>query len=158
MKAGHLSLLRSGSMIWTIAITGGLVLCLVAVRLLGRQHRTKAVDALAKGFFAINTITVLILGAFGLLWLLAPERAMAMAPILQATAAASNTAMAAAVATGLAAVGAGIAVGLVGAAAVGAIAEKPEIFGRVLIFVGLAEGIAIYGLIISFIVLTGAFG
>ena len=40
-----------------------------------------------------------------------------------------------------------------GAAAVGATAEKPESFGRSLIFVGLAEGVAIYGLLISFLVL-----
>jgi len=44
-------------------------------------------------------------------------------------------------------------VGATGAAAIGAIAEKPEAFGRVLIFVGLAEGIAIYGLIIAFMIL-----
>jgi V/A-type H+-transporting ATPase subunit K len=144
-------------MIWTFAIAAGLVLCLVAARLLGRQHRTRAVSTLARGFFAVNTIIVLILGTFVLLWLLAPEKAMAAVPMLQAAGTSSNTALAAALSTGLAAIGAGIAVGLVGAAAVGAIAEKPEIFGRVLIFVGLAEGIAIYGLIISFIVLTGAF-
>jgi len=41
-----------------------------------------------------------------------------------------------------------------GAAAVGATAEKPESFGRALIFVGLSEGIAIYGLLISFLVLN----
>jgi V/A-type H+-transporting ATPase subunit K len=44
---------------------------------------------------------------------------------------------------------AGYAVGKVGAAAMGVISEKPELVGRVLIFVGLAEGIAIYGLIVS---------
>jgi len=60
----------------------------------------------------------------------------------------------AALATGLAALGAGYAVGKVGAAAIGALAEKPELFGRLLIFVGLAEGIAIYGLIISILVLN----
>ena len=63
--------------------------------------------------------------------------------------------LAAALATGLASIGAGIAVGMAGAAAIGAIAEKPELVGRTLIFVGLAEGIAIYGLIISFIILGG---
>jgi V/A-type H+-transporting ATPase subunit K len=63
-------------------------------------------------------------------------------------------ALAAAISTGLACVGAGIAVAGSGAAAVGAIAEKPEAFGRSLIFVGLSEGIAIYGLIISFLVLN----
>ena len=41
-----------------------------------------------------------------------------------------------------------------GSAAIGAIAEKPELLGRSLIFVGLAEGIAIYGLIISILILN----
>lgn len=53
-------------------------------------------------------------------------------------------------------VAAGIAVAYVGAAAMGAIGEKPELFGRAIIFVGLAEGIAIYGLIIAIFILTRA--
>jgi V/A-type H+-transporting ATPase subunit K len=61
--------------------------------------------------------------------------------------------LAAAVATGFGCVGAGIAVAYVGAAAVGAVGEKPEVAGRTLIFVGLAEGIAIYGLIIAIMIL-----
>jgi V/A-type H+-transporting ATPase subunit K len=48
----------------------------------------------------------------------------------------------------------GLAVAKLGAAAVGALAEKPELFGRLLIFVGLAEGIAIYGVIISILILN----
>jgi V/A-type H+-transporting ATPase subunit K len=60
----------------------------------------------------------------------------------------------AAVSTGLAALGAGIAVANVGAAAIGAMAEKPELFGRLLILVGLAEGIAIDGLIVSILILN----
>ena len=62
--------------------------------------------------------------------------------------------LAAAIATGLSALGAGYAVAAVGAAAVGALAEKPELFGRVIILVGLAEGIAIYGVIISVLILN----
>jgi V/A-type H+-transporting ATPase subunit K len=62
--------------------------------------------------------------------------------------------LAAALATGLAALGAAYAVAVVGAAAVGAMAEKPELFGRVIILVGLAEGIAIYGVIISVLILN----
>ena len=58
------------------------------------------------------------------------------------------------VATGLAALGAGFAVAKVGTAALGALAEKPELFGRVLVLVGLAEGIAIYGLIVSILILN----
>ncbi|RMH05648.1 MAG: F0F1 ATP synthase subunit C [Nitrospirae bacterium] len=61
--------------------------------------------------------------------------------------------LAAAIAVGLGALGAGIAVGLVGAAAVGTIGERPELMGRTLIFVGLAEGIAIYGLVIAIMIL-----
>jgi len=62
--------------------------------------------------------------------------------------------LAAALATGLSSLAAGYAVAAVGSAAVGAIAEKPELLGRLLIFVGLAEGIAIYGLIISILILN----
>jgi len=62
--------------------------------------------------------------------------------------------LAAAVSTALAALGAGYAVARVGTAAIGALAEKPELFGRLLIFVGLAEGIAIYGLIVSILILN----
>jgi V/A-type H+-transporting ATPase subunit K len=61
--------------------------------------------------------------------------------------------LAASIATGFGCVGAGIAVAYVGAAAVGAVGEKPEVAGRTLIFVGLAEGIAIYGLIIAIMIL-----
>ena len=59
----------------------------------------------------------------------------------------------AALAVGASTIGAGIAVGLVGAAAMGAISERPEVAGRALIFLGLAEGIAIYGLIIAIMIL-----
>lgn len=59
--------------------------------------------------------------------------------------------------TALATIGAGIAVGPVGAASLGVIAEKPEMFGRTLIYLGLAEGIAIYGLVVT-ILLLGKIG
>ncbi len=55
--------------------------------------------------------------------------------------------------TALAAIGAGIALGPVGSAALAVIAEKPEMFGRTLIYLGLAEGIAIYGLVMSILLL-----
>lgn len=55
--------------------------------------------------------------------------------------------------TALAAIGAGIALGPVGSAALAVIAEKPEMFGRTLIYMGLAEGIAIYGLVMSILLL-----
>ena len=62
--------------------------------------------------------------------------------------------LAAALSTGLSSLGAGYAVASVGSAAIGALAEKPELLGRVLIVIGLAEGIAIYGLIVSILILN----
>jgi len=61
---------------------------------------------------------------------------------------------AAAFSTAIGCIGAGVAVAYVGSAALGAIGEKPELAARALIYVGLAEGIAIYGLIISIMILT----
>lgn len=55
--------------------------------------------------------------------------------------------------TGLAAIGAAIAIGPIGSASLAVIAEKPELFGRTLIYMGLAEGIAIYGLVMSILML-----
>lgn len=62
--------------------------------------------------------------------------------------------IAAGLSTGLATIGAGYAVGAVGSAALGAVSEDPKILGKTLIFVGLGEGIAIYGLIISIMILS----
>lgn len=55
--------------------------------------------------------------------------------------------------TAIAAIGAGMALGPVGSAALAVIAEKPEMFGRTLIYMGLAEGVAIYGLVTSILML-----
>ena len=60
----------------------------------------------------------------------------------------------AAASAGLAALGAGYAVAQVGTAALGALAEKPVLCGRVLVLVRLAEGIAFYGLIVSSLILN----
>ncbi|MHB1295570.1 MAG: ATP synthase subunit C [Anaerolineae bacterium] len=97
-----------------------------------------------------------VLGVLGVLLvnLVQPMPVLAQAATPTPAVGASNTAVGAALATGLACIGAGIAVGIAGAAAIGGITEKPEILGRTLIFVGLAEGIAIYGLIISFMILN----
>ncbi len=56
------------------------------------------------------------------------------------------------IAAGLASRSAGIGLGTASAAAIGAIAEKPEIIGRMLLFVVLIEAMAIYGLAMFFII------
>lgn len=58
------------------------------------------------------------------------------------------------IAVGLACIGSGYAVSRIGSASIGAVAEKPELMGRTLVFLGLAEGIAIYGLIIAVMILN----
>ena len=61
--------------------------------------------------------------------------------------------IAAALSTGLACLGAGLAVASVGSAALGLVGEKPEMLGTTLIYLGLSEGIAIYGVIVSLLIL-----
>lgn len=55
--------------------------------------------------------------------------------------------------TGLAAIAAAMALGPIGSASLAVIAEKPEMFGRTLVYLGLAEGVAIYGLVMSILML-----
>ena len=62
----------------------------------------------------------------------------------------------AAIAVAGSSIGAAIAVAYTGSAALAAMSERPEIFGRAMVVVGLAEGIAIYGLIISIILIGQA--
>lgn len=61
--------------------------------------------------------------------------------------------MAAALVTGLSGIGGGIAVAAAAPAAIGATSEDPKAFGKALIFVALGEGIAIYGLLVSILIL-----
>jgi V/A-type H+-transporting ATPase subunit K len=78
-------------------------------------------------------------------------------PAQAADAAASDqdrwASLGAAIAVAGSALGAGIAVAYTGSAALAAISERPEIFGRAMVIVGLAEGIAIYGLVIAIILI-----
>lgn len=57
--------------------------------------------------------------------------------------------------TGIACIGGGIAVGHGAPAAIGAAAEDPKNFGKAIIFVALGEGIALYGMLISILILNG---
>ncbi|HEX6501086.1 MAG TPA: ATP synthase subunit C [Micromonosporaceae bacterium] len=64
--------------------------------------------------------------------------------------------LAAAIAIAGSSIGAAIAVAYTGAAALAAMSERPELFGRAMVIVGLAEGIAIYGLIVAIILIGRA--
>jgi V/A-type H+-transporting ATPase subunit K len=142
-------------MFLVFAVLVGLIPVIPAVVFLlqnGKASPAQAVSRIVKGFAGFNFIVGMFAAGLAMVWLASPTSALA-AGAAQGGVVDQYASLAAALSTGLACIGAGIAVGGSGAAAVGATAEKPESFGRALIFVGLSEGIAIYGLIISFLVL-----
>ncbi len=82
------------------------------------------------------------------------EVAAEAAQTAQAVSAAGWGYLAAALATGLGSIGCGIAVASAAPAAIGAVSEEPGAFGKALIFVALGEGVALYGFLISFMILS----
>jgi V/A-type H+-transporting ATPase subunit K len=81
----------------------------------------------------------------------------AVATVAPATNSSSGSALiGAAIAVAGSSIGAGIAVAYTGSAALAAISERPELLGRAMVIVGLAEGIAIYGLVVSVILIGKA--
>jgi V/A-type H+/Na+-transporting ATPase subunit K len=100
---------------------------------------------------AVATNVLLGVAAAGLLVLTANSSHAVLGVHLVAATSSSDWAPAigAAIAVAGSSIGAAIAVAYTGAAALAAISEKPEIFGRAMVIVGLAEGIAIYGLVIA---------
>lgn len=105
---------------------------------------------------AIGANVVFYFGAFAIMAIMLFGGNPALAAE-EGAAVASNAAgfgyLAAALSTGLSCVGGGIAVASAASAALGAISEDPSALGKSLIFVGLAEGVCLYGLIISFMIL-----
>jgi V/A-type H+-transporting ATPase subunit K len=103
----------------------------------------------------IGTFFLLMIGAT--VYMLSGDVAMAEESAVVVTSGISNGEglkfIGAALSTGMASIGAGIAVAASGAAAIGAISEDAQLLGKTIIFVGLSEGIAIYGLIISIMIL-----
>jgi len=109
----------------------------------------------ARGFRRLLAVNgILMLAALGLASLLALG---VVEPAQAATGAHQSSSWAALLGAGIAVagstIGAAIAVAYTGAAALAAVSEKPEMFGRSLVIVGLAEGIAIYGLVVAIILI-----
>ena len=95
-------------------------------------------------------------GAFAVAMIMLFTGSPVQAADAASTAASSATGLgyiAAALVTGLSCIGGGIAVASAASAALGAISEDASVLGKSLIFVGLAEGVCLYGLIISFMIL-----
>ena len=134
----------------TAAVIAALLLLLPARkdRDTGRARRRLVMNA---GLFVVAAalMAVMAVGAAAE----APEAAAA------ATATASDAGqgmgfLAAALATGLSCLGAGIAIASTAPAAIGAFSEDPKAFGKALIFVVLGEGVALYGLLISILLIN----
>ncbi len=139
----------------TIALIAGVLPMLPTIILAIKRYRSqgRVTKKLVLSLGSVNLLIALMVIGLGIVWFFAPGIVMA-AGLLQEPTGDPYTSLAAAIAVGLGSVSAGYAVSTTGSAAVGAIAEKPEVFGRALIFVGLSEGVAIYGLIIAFIILN----
>ena len=108
----------------------------------------------------VAVILVLALALFGAAQVSAQEAAAATATAATAQAASSAAPnasgwkyLAAAIAVGIACIAGGLAVGQIGAAAMGAMAENPELSGKALPYVGLAEGICLWGFLVALLML-----
>ncbi|MFK5987018.1 MAG: ATP synthase subunit C [Pseudomonadota bacterium] len=139
-----------------------LSLCLIAMMILGVYFEIKpfrrAAPEWLKGSIAINLISfVLSLVAillFGMQELMAiPNEAVAATINSDISIGKGLAIIGIGLPTCFATIAAGMAVGPIGAASLAAISEKSENFGRSLIYLGLAEGIAIYGLVVSILLM-----
>lgn len=152
---------------WLIALPA-LVVGTVVVRAVVRRRGQSAVR-LMLGFNA--ALVVVALSVFGVVLATSTAPAEASVPVATAPVAAdvpaqdttelsesgwsarSAALLGASIAVAGCGIGAAIGVAYTGAAALAAISERPEIFGRAMVIVGLAEGIAIYGLIVGIILI-----
>ena len=132
--------------ITSIALILSVAAPLAAYLKMGKKHGKGLLTANVISFFSV--VLVATVCAFS------PSPVFAdAAPAAAATADNGMAYLAAALVTGLACIGAGIAVAAAASAALGAISENDKIMGKALIFVALAEGIALYGLLVTFMIL-----
>ncbi|MEJ1296176.1 MAG: ATP synthase subunit C [Candidatus Sedimenticola sp. (ex Thyasira tokunagai)] len=140
-------------MLMTLGIAG-LIATGIYIEL--RPEKSPAAGRRQKQAIGINLL--LFVGAQAALIFMGIEEVMAATPVAAEGAKEISLGMGLAIIgvgipTAISTIAAGIAVGPIGAASLAVLAEKPEIFGRTLIYLGLAEGIAIYGLVMSILLL-----
>lgn len=128
----------------TIGILTTLVLGIICMK-----KNVKVKKQTLRKIIAINAFSMILLFVVGLV----PDVLFAAENVTKTNQSNGLGFIGAALSTGLASVGAGIGVGQAGSAAIGAISEDSSILGKTLIILGLAEGIAIYGLVISIMIL-----
>jgi V/A-type H+-transporting ATPase subunit K len=143
--------------VWFVALPVLLASCAAALVLLRRRGRA------ALGVLVALDV-VLLLASLVVLGVAVTGGSAQADPASVATAAAQSSGtsatwaalLGAAIAVAGSSIGAAIAVAYTGAAALAAMSERPELFGRAMVIVGLAEGIAIYGLIVAIILIGRA--
>ena len=138
--------------VWLICLPV-LVVVVMALRVAVRAGSRAAVQVIL-GFSAVMAA----LATAVLVMATNADPAVAQAAVQDAatsTGASSNWAalIGASIAVGGSCIGAAIAVASTGSAALATMSERPELFGRAMVIVGLAEGIAIYGLIVAIILM-----
>jgi V/A-type H+-transporting ATPase subunit K len=136
---------------WLIALPV-LVGCCAGALALARRHGRAGVRVLAAG----NLVLLAAAAVAAVIALTGQPAHAAVAAEAPAAGAGGMALLAAAIAVAGSSIGAAVAVAYTGAAALAAMSERPELFGRAMVIVGLAEGIAIYGLIVSIILIGRA--
>ncbi len=123
--------------------------------LIGEKNKKRYKTAIGvNAFFFFGAFAIASIMLLGGPQVHAAEDSMSqIAAMSQGTMATGLGYIAAALVTGLSCIGGGIAVASAASAALGAISEDSSVLGKSLIFVGLAEGVCLYGLIISFMIL-----
>ncbi len=142
--------------LWALPV---LLVAAVGVAVLVRRRRRVPMRLLAvlNGSLLVGALVVLALALAG--GAAEADPAAALPAAQEAAQAGSSTwaaLLGAAIAVAGSSIGAAIAVAYTGAAALAAMSERPELFGRAMVIVGLAEGIAIYGLIVAIILIGRA--
>lgn len=143
-------------MYWLITLMTLGILGLIITGILIELHPSKGIGGRRWFKPAIGGNLVLFAGAHALLVFFGIQEAAAAPAVAEAGEISLGMGLGligVGIPTAFSTVAAGIAVGPIGAASLAVLAEKPEIFGRTLIYIGLAEGIAIYGLVMSILLL-----
>ena len=148
-------------MTWLLALP---VILLVggATAVVARQRRPTGLRQERSGWrFLVAVNALMVIASATVLVVVAAATSAATPGIQPATAPIDSSGrwaalLGAAIAVAGSSIGAAIAVAYTGAAALAAISERPELFGRAMVILGLAEGIAIYGLIIAIILIGRA--
>jgi V/A-type H+/Na+-transporting ATPase subunit K len=138
---------------WLVALPAVLSVFAVSLMLLRRRGRLAV-----RLFWAVNAAVVLVAVVVLIQALVAGPAAADTVVAAGSGTSGSNWAalLGAAIAVAGSSIGAAISVAYTGAAALAALSERPELFGRAMVIVGLAEGIAIYGLVVAIILIQRA--